>query len=493
MRFDLHATGLTSLQTPLLAVPAYADDAGRGPWFEAADALSGGRLTAIADEEGFDGKAGKTLLVHTPDSTARRVLLVGAGKASDASVQDARSLAAAAVQAANARKLGSVAIAIATGDDGAAAVHFGAVGAALGGYRYDTYLTQDVEPLTCDGVTLATNEPVEGGREALRIASATAEGIILARELVNGPPAEVTPTRLAEVAAELATDLGYEIEVLDKQAILDAGMNLLMAVGVGSDEEPRLIRVTYRPSGATADTPQVALVGKGITFDAGGYNLKPTGAIEDMKIDMAGAAAVLGAMRAVAAIAPKYVVHGIVPAAENLISGAAYKDGDIIRSLNGKTVEIMNTDAEGRLVLADALCWAERMGVTRIVDLATLTGACMVALGPHTAALFSNDDDFAGRLRSASESAGESLWRMPLDKKLRPMLKSATADMKNVGERWGGAITAALFLQEFVGDVTWAHLDIAGPASADKPDGHIAKGGTGFGVATLLELLKGDI
>lgn len=491
MRFDLHATGLTSLQTPLLAVPAYADDAGRGPWFEAADALSGGRLTAIADEEGFDGKAGKTLLVHTPDSTARRVLLVGAGKASDASVQDARSLAAAAVQAANARKLGSVAIAIATGDDGAAAVHFGAVGAALGGYRYDTYLTQDVEPLTCDGVTLATNEPVEGGREALRIASATAEGIILARELVNGPPAEVTPTRLAEVAAELATDLGYEIEVLDKQAILDAGMNLLMAVGVGSDEEPRLIRVTYRPSGATADTPQVALVGKGITFDAGGYNLKPTGAIEDMKIDMAGAAAVLGAMRAVAAIAPKYVVHGIVPAAENLISGAAYKDGDIIRSLNGKTVEIGNTDAEGRLVLADALTYAEReLKVDRMVNLATLTGACVVALGPHTSAIFSNDDAFGAEVKAAADAAGEDMWPLPLNKKLRSMLKSPVADMKNVGERWGGAITAALFLEEFAGETKWVHLDIAGPSFSEKPDGHITKGGTGVGVTTLLTVVS---
>ncbi len=491
MRFELHATGLDGLRTPLLAVPVYSDDGARGAWFEAADALTGRRLTAIADEEGFDGKSGKTLLVHTPDASVARVLLIGVGKAGDATAQDAQTLAAEAVQAANARKLGAVAVALADSD--ARGLHFGALGATLGAYRYDTYMTQDVEPLTCESVTLVTSGPVDGSAAILTLAQATGDGVILARELVNGPPQEVTPVRLAEVASELAAQFGFEVEILDKAAIMAAGMNLLMAVGVGSDEEPRFIRITYRPMGATADTPQIALVGKGITFDAGGYNLKPTGSIEDMKIDMAGAAAVLGTMRAITAVSPPYVVHGIVPAAENLISGRAYKDGDIVRSLNGKTVEIMNTDAEGRLVLADALCYAERLGVDRIVDLATLTGACMIALGPHTAGLFSNDDAFSGKVKAAGESAGESLWPMPLDKKLRPMLKSPTADMKNLGQRWGGAITAALFLREFVVDVTWAHLDIAGPASADKPEGHIAKGGTGFGVATLLELLKGEI
>jgi leucyl aminopeptidase len=266
-----------------------------------------------------------------------------------------------------------------------------------------------------------------------------------------------------------------------------------MGVGCGSAEEPRLIHLTYRPAGATDSTPSIALVGKGITFDAGGYNIKPTGHVEDMKMDMAGAAAVLGTMQALSQTRPDVIVHGIVPAAENLVSGTAYKPGDVIRSLNGKTVEIMNTDAEGRLVLADALCYAERLGVDRIVDLATLTGACMVALGPHTAAVFSTDDGFASRICAAADNAGEDVWHMPLNKKLRPMLKSPVADMKNIGQRWGGAITAALFLKEFVGDVTWAHLDIAGPAFAEKAEGHITRGGTGFGVATLVALLEGEL
>ncbi len=212
-----------------------------------------------------------------------------------------------------------------------------------------------------------------------------------------------------------------------------------------------------------------------------------------MKIDMAGAAAVLGAMKAVAAHAPSYVVHGIVPSVENLISGSAYKDGDIFRGLNGKTVEILNTDAEGRLILADALTYASELGVGRIVDLATLTGAIMVALGPHMGGLWSDDEGFRDRIKAASEAAGEELWAMPLSKRLKSMLKSDVADMKNVGQRWGGAITAALFLSEFVGETTWAHLDIAGPVMAEKAEGHLVKGATGFGVMTLLELLNGEV
>jgi leucyl aminopeptidase len=298
---------------------------------------------------------------------------------------------------------------------------------------------------------------------------------------------------LAKVAKQIADEGGLEYKVFDKAAIIAEGMNLLLGVGCGSIEEPRLIHLTYRPEGATDETPSIALVGKGVTFDAGGYNVKPTGSIEEMKMDMAGAAAVLGTMKALRATRPNVIVHGIVPAAENLVSGDAYKPGDVIRSLNGKTVEIMNTDAEGRLILADALCYAERLGVDRMVDLATLTGACMVALGPHTAAVFSSDDGFASRVCSAADSAGEDVWHMPLTKKLRPMLKSPIADMKNIGQRWGGAITAALFLSEFVGDVTWVHMDIAGPAFADKTEGHIRKGGTGFGVATLVELLEGEL
>ena len=481
---------LRELDTPLLVIPVPTGES-RGAAFADADAWSEGRLGAIADEEGYDGKPGKTLLLHTSDLGARRVLLFGVGSADDLEATAARDMAAAAVKAANDRKLDGVSLVLPEGLPAAAAASMAVQGAKLGGYRYDQYLTQDVEPLTCSSVTLVSGS--DDLDASMSRAAILADAVATARDLVNGPPVQVTPEYLAEVAKGIAADGGLDLKIFDKQAIIAEGMNLLMGVGCGSAAEPRLIHLTYRPEGATEDTPSIALVGKGVTFDAGGYNIKPTGHVEDMKMDMAGAAAVLGAMKAVSGLHPNVVVHGIVPAAENLVSSTAYKPGDVIRSLNGKTVEIMNTDAEGRLILADALCYAERMGVDRIVDLATLTGACMVALGPHTAAVFSTDDGFASRLCAAADRAGEDVWHMPLIKKLRPMLKSPIADMKNIGQRWGGAITAALFLKEFVGEVTWAHMDIAGPAFSDKAEAHITKGGTGFGVATLIALLEGEL
>ncbi len=493
MDFALHSAPVAGLETPLLAVPVFSDEGARGDAFAAVDAAAGGLPGRIADEEQFKAEAGKTLLVHTGDAKARRVLLVGVGKAADLQAPELRAVGAAAAREANDRKLSSIAIALPGDVDAKAAARFLAEGAALGAYRYDKWRTRDVETPTCAKVTLVSDGVGADFDAIVARAQATADGVKLARDLVNGPPVEVTPEFLADTARGLAQRDGLDIEILDKAGIQKAGMNLLLAVNAGSDKEPRFIHWTYRPAGADASTPSIAIVGKGLTFDAGGYNMKPTGSMEDMKMDMAGGAAVLGVMAAVKALAPRYVVHGIVPSTENLVSGSAFKPGDIYKSLNGKTVEIMNTDAEGRLILADALCYAERLGVDRIIDLATLTGACMVALGPHTAGLFSPDAKFSGRLKAASEATGEDLWPMPLTPKLKAMLKSPTADMKNIGERWGGAITAALFLQEFVGDRTWAHLDIAGPAFADKTDAHISKGGTGFGVMTLLELLAGEV
>ena len=496
MEFTFATEAVGTLDTPLIAVPTYSDEGDRGAAFGLADEASGGLLSRLADEEGFKPESGKSLLVHTPDGPARRWLLVGMGEAEDVTVKDLRGVAAAAVQQANQRKLPGAAVLLEGQSDLPGAARFCVEGASLGGYRYDVWRTKDVEPTTCETFTLALGAGADGSglAEVLARASAASGGVALARDLVNGPPVEVTPTYLAAVAADLAKDCGLELKVFGQAELEAAGMNLLLAVAVGSEQEPKLIHLTYRPAGATQETPAIALVGKGVTFDAGGYNLKPTGAIEDMKIDMAGAAAVLGAMKAVAACGSSYVVHGIVPAVENLISGRAYKDGDVFRSLEGKTVEILNTDAEGRLILADALTYASRLqGVERIVDLATLTGACVVALGPHSAGLWSSDDAFRDRIAAAAEAAGEDVWAMPLDRKLKSMLKSDVADLKNVGQRWGGAITAALFLSEFVGETTWAHLDIAGPASAEKPDAHIIKGGTGFGVLTLLELVRGEV
>ncbi len=490
MNVILHSGLASSVETPLLAVPVLGDDS-RGAIFDAVDERTGGRLSRIADEEQFKGKGGKTLLVHCDTPGLSRVLLYGVGKEADLKATSVRAMAAAAVSQANKRHLSAVALCIPDGVDKEAATVFATQGAALGGYRFEDFLTQNVEELACNNLCIVGGASDAEGLVERTLAAAA--GVNLARDLVNGPPVQVTPTYMAETAKKIADESGLECTIFDKAALERAGMNLLLAVSAGSDEEPRLIHLTYRPEGADENTPQIALVGKGLTFDAGGYNLKPSGSIEDMKMDMAGGAAVLGAMKAVKAFAPNVIVHGVVPSSENLVSGGAYKVGDIFHSLNGKSVQIMNTDAEGRLILADALCYTERMGVERIVDLATLTGACMVALGPHTAGLFSDHDDFAKSIERAADKAGENVWRMPLQKKLRPMLDSPIADMKNVGQRWGGAITAGLFLQEFVGDTTWAHLDIAGPAYSDKADEHVPKGGTGFAVLTLLELISGEL
>ena len=493
MEFSVHAAPLAELDIPLLAVPVFDDDGARGSLFEAIDAAKATVIGRIVSEEGFKGESGKTLLVHTPGTGgAQRVLLVGAGKASEYGPSKVRALAGQAVAQANERKLDAVAYAVPASLEGPLAARFGTEGAILGAYRYDKYRTKDVEPPTCERVVLAMAAASDLGAAITRAEAAT-RGVVLARDLVNGPAVEVTPARLAEVAEEIAAEDGLDVRILDKAEIARRGMNLLLAVAAGSDQEPCLIHLTYRPAGATAQTPSIALVGKGVTFDAGGYNLKTTGNIEDMKCDMAGAAAVLGAMRAVSALAPQMVVHGVVPAAENLVNGSAYKAGDIYRSMNGKTVEIMNTDAEGRLLLADALAYAVELRADRIVDLATLTGACVVALGPYTTGIWSNDEAFAGRIKVAADAVDEDMWIMPLTKRLKNMLKTPNADMKNVGERWGGAITAALFLEEFIGETIWAHLDIAGPAFADKPEGIISKGGTGVGVLTLLELVSEEV
>jgi leucyl aminopeptidase len=483
------------LTAPLVAVVSFSDDKDPGPDFAAYEALSGGRLAQIASEEGFTGDSGKTLLVHTPDLGAKRVLLVGVGKRADFKALEMRRVAAVAVEEAERRHAPSCAVIIPASLDAALATQAATEGAIFGAYRYTAWLTDDKDTkrwvesthLVLPGVSL-------GELEAPRArAAAAAHAVCMARDLVNAPPVEVTPRRLAEVAQQIAAAEGLDCTVFDETRIVAEGMGLLHAVGKGSAEPPRFIHLTYRPEGADASTPQVALVGKGLTYDAGGYNIKPTGSLEDMKIDMSGAAAVLGAMKAIRAYAPKVIVHGIVPSAENLVSSKAYKPGDIIRSHLGKTVEIMNTDAEGRLILADALSYAEKLGATKIVDLATLTGACVVALGPHTAGLFANSDDFRDAIQAAADRAGEDFWPMPLSKKLKSMLKSPIADMKNIGERWGGAITGALFLQEFIGKATWAHLDIAGPASTEKAEPGTPRGGTGFGILTLLELVSAEV
>ncbi len=324
--------------------------------------------------------------------------------------------------------------------------------------------------------------------EVVEQAKIVTNATIMARDLVNMPARDCTPSYLVTKAREVAKNGKLKITVFEKKDLEKLGANSLLSVASGSDEPPYLIKLVYKPKGKAKKI--ISIVGKGVTFDTGGYSIKTAGGMETMKCDMSGAAAVIATMQAVALLEPKIEVRGYVPTVENMVNGHATRPGDIVRATNKKTIEILNTDAEGRLILADALCMAESDKCDAIIDLATLTGACVVALGPDYAGLFSTDERLAAALSSAAEESAEPIWRMPLAEEYREAIKSSVADIKNTGGK-AGAITAALFLNEFVEKTPWAHLDIAGPAFVDGDKDHIKKGGTGFGVRTLVRYLMG--
>jgi leucyl aminopeptidase len=455
-----------------------------------ADAALGGALRqAIADER-FKAKAGQTLLLHTLGRLpAARLALVGCGPSSAAGAREARVAAGRAARLA--AGAGAKAAALAAPSLPMTTLQALAEGAVLGLYRFDKYLTGERRaPAPLSALTFFVPGRLPDGEAALARARQTARAVARARDLVNEPAGQLTPSRLASQAEAWAREAGLEIEVLDRAACRALAMGLFLAVAQGSAEEPRFIHLTWKPAGASAPRPRIVLVGKGVTFDSGGLSLKTNDGMLDMKTDMAGAAAVIAAIAAVAEERLPVEVHALAACTENMPSGSSYKLGDVLTSMAGKTVEINNTDAEGRLTLADALTYGLRLQPDAILDFATLTGACIVALGPHTAGVMSNDEPLAAAWLGAAATAGEDMWRLPLPPRLVDQLKSEVADMRNTGERWGGALTAGLFLKEFVGTTPWLHVDIAGPASADKELGHVAKGGTGFAVVTILEFLR---
>ena len=387
--------------------------------------------------------------------------------------------------------------------DGADALRTGSLlaqGLELGTYAYDRFLSEanrrpsSLRKATAWGRSAA---PADGTARGQIVAAAVAK----ARDLSNGPPALVTPTYLANTAAEIVDALrgeGHDVAltVLDREQCHERGMGCYLAVAQGSDEPPKFIHLAYRPKSAAsgAKPARIVLIGKGITFDSGGYSLKPTDGMLDMKLDMCGAAAVIAAFEAAVRLQVRHEVHALVAAAENLVSGRAYKLGDVLTASNGKTVEINNTDAEGRLTLADAMVYAtSTIHPELMIDFATLTGACIVALGPRIAGVMTNDEPLYADWMAAAARSGEEMWRLPLVGNLKEQLKSKIADMRNTGERYGGAITAGLFLSEFTQGVRWMHVDIAGPAMASKPWGVTTPGASGVPVATILELLSADL
>jgi len=455
-----------------------------------ADTATGGLLRRAATEERFRGKPGQSLLAHTGGGLpARRVALLGWGAPGTDTPRALRIVAGAATRLAAAVGAARAVFAWPSGEV-ASTLEAAAEGAALGAYRFDKYLTDERNrPSSLVALALYPPAPVEQGvgRAALARAAITARAVARARDLVNEPAGLLTPARIAALATEWAERAGLSAEVLDRAACAQLGMGLFLAVAQGSAQEPRFVHLTWKPPQARK---RIVLVGKGVTFDSGGLSLKTNEGMLDMKTDMAGAAAVLAATVAAGEEKLPLEVHALCACAENMPSGTSYKLGDILRSLNGKTVEINNTDAEGRLTLADAITFGLRLRPEALLDFATLTGACVVALGPHIAGVMSNDDMLAGAFLSAAQQSGEEMWRLPLPPRLSEQLKSEIADLKNTGERWGGALTAGLFLQEFVGEIPWVHVDIAGPSSSNKEHGHVAKGGTGFGVAAILSYLR---
>ncbi len=500
MRFSFHHDNLVALKTDLLALYCAEDKLGEGTVFQALDRALEGLLTRLIAEEQFKGKKAQSLQIHTHGRIGpARILLLGGGPRREMQPHDLRGFAARAAKAGAAASAKQVA-AVLPYTEGAVqerAAQFMAEGARLGRYRFDKYLTGDKKtPDTVEEFQIGmTSDNVESGRlEAIQRGVARGErvgaAVARARDLVNEPAAVMTPTALSEMAKQVAKEHHLEVKVLGRKECEKLGMGMYLAVAQGSEEEPRFLQLSYFPKTKVPGRKKIALVGKGVTFDSGGLSLKPSASMEDMKIDMAGAATVISAIGALAELGSPHEVHAFAACTENMPSGKAYRLGDVLTSMNGKTVEINNTDAEGRLTLGDAITYALReVKPDELFDFATLTGACMVALGPHTAGVMGSDLSLVERWLGAARLAGEEMWHLPLPEKLKEQLKSEVADMKNTGDRWGGALTAGLFLREFVGETPWVHVDLAGPASADKESGHVTKGGTGFAVATIVEYL----
>jgi leucyl aminopeptidase len=431
----------------------------------------------------FSGKVGEVLAVLADDGGV--VLAVGVGPADSVDAAGLRRAAALAVRQAGSSDSVDLALLAAAPAwlDRAVATQALAEGAALATYSFTAHKSVP-EP------TVRQVYVVGGDAAAVSRGLAVAQATALARDLANEPPATMAPVDLAAAAEALAEGAGLTVEVWDEARLAEEGCGGLLGVAAGSAQPPRLVRLAYEPDGAAPDVATVYLVGKGITFDSGGLSIKSAEGMSTMKLDMSGAAAVLGTLSACRALGVGVRVVGLVCAAENMPGPAATRPGDVLRLRDGSTVEVLNTDAEGRLVLADGLALAVEAAPDAIIDVATLTGGCVVALGREVAGLFSTDDGLAARLEAAAEAAGEAVWRLPLRARYRRGLDSDVADRKNIGSGpQGGAITAALFLRDFVGEIPWAHLDIAGPARVEADDAELSRGATGVATRTLLQLL----
>jgi leucyl aminopeptidase len=496
MQTTLSQQAIAELDSDALIVLAFDKEDPEGglslPSTHAANQATSGWIAELYQTGELKGKLLDLAILPRPAGLrARRLIAAGAGKSAKFGSGDVRKIAGAAVRALKPKGCRTIALILdarlATPANVAAAVE----GAMLGDYEPDRYKTENKEQQTVERFVVAVPVMDAALERAIERGRLLAESQNFTRDLANEPPNRKSPSVLAERAQAMANEAGLECTILNEDRMRQLGMGALLGVAQGSAEPPVMIVLRYHPPATPATNGvHLGLVGKGVTFDTGGISIKPADGMEKMKYDMAGGAAVIGAMRAIARLKPSIPVTALVPAVENMPGSRAQRPGDVVTTLSGKTVEVLNTDAEGRLILADALEYAHRIGCTHLVDVATLTGAIVIALGNVNSGAFANDDPLLQRVLGAANAEDEKMWHMPLDEDYREILKSPIADLPNIGNRWGGAIYAATFLKEFADPTPWAHLDIAGTAWLDDAKPFLAKGPTGVAVRTLVNLAE---
>lgn len=458
---------------------------------DAVDKALDGAMSSLISRGEIKGKFGEVNIVHTFGKLpAGIVAIAGLGKRQDFNVDKIRRVAGEfcrALRKSNCHKIATILHGAGIGGiELEASAEAIAEGALLGLYSFTKYKKPEYEDIEEILIAVREKEKVPILELAIGKGKLVAEATNLARDMVNEPANYMTPNQMAETAKEIASKYNLEFKVFDREDMEAMSMGALLGVAKGSNQPPKLITLSYK--GDERSEKALGFLGKGITFDSGGISIKSSEGMSEMKDDMAGAAAVMTALGAIAQLKPRINVTAIIPATENLPSGTALKPGDVLKAMNGKTIEVINTDAEGRLILADALSYAQKLGLSPLIDLATLTGACRVALGTLYSGLFGNDQDLVDKVLRVAERTGERMWQMPMPEEYKEQNKSEIANVKNTGNRYGGAITAALFLTEFVDNTPWVHIDIAGTASSNKESGYTVKGATGVGVRTLVEL-----
>lgn len=492
MNLELLDARSTEVKAGCVVLPAYAVAKGsnelHSPTLEELDRLTGGMIREFYRTGEFKAKPYDTLLLHRIYGVrAQRVLLVGCGEREKSTPPLYGQIAAAAVRTLKQHSILDATLCLDVAAANEETVTAIAEGALAGDFEVSEYKTIDKDENTFALFRIAMEAGAAAFEGALAKGRVLGEARNYTRALANMPGNLLPPRALVEKAKELAESTQIEIDVLYRGRMEEMGMGALLGVAAGSEEPPFFVHLTYAPEHA-ATSAHLGLIGKAVTFDTGGISIKPSENMDRMKYDMAGGAAVLGAMQAIAALKPNVRISAFIPVVENMPGGRAMRPGDILKSLSGKTIEVLNTDAEGRLILADAITYAKRRNCTHLVDAATLTGAVVVALGYEQTGLFSNNEPFRARISEAARAAGERVWPMPLDPEYREYLKSECADIANIGGRWGGACTAAKFLEEFAEDTPWAHLDIAGTAWLEAAKPYMPKGPTGVAVKTFVEL-----